>query len=100
MNQTAFSESLKNLLATHAINHVNDHHETTCYGTNGDHEALSCAVFSGGVSTLELVKNNRCVGDVQVRVKEDVELSKREVAFYTDTPRATYLVQTFFYPFA
>lgn len=100
MNKEDFSESLKNLLEIYSVAHINDHHETTCYSKNGDYEALSDAIFNGGVSTLELVKDTCFVGDVTVRVKEDVELSERVVDFYTNTQRETFLVHTFFYPFA
>lgn len=99
MERTEFIESLKNVLMLHSIEHINDHHESTYYSPNGDADALADAVLMGGVSTLELVCNNRCVGEVKVRVREDVEVAERVVDFYTDTPREQFLVQKLFYPF-
>lgn len=99
MDRTEFIESLKNVLALYSVDHINDHHESTYYSPNGDAEALADAVLMGGVSTLELVCNNRCVGEIQVRVREDVELADRVVDFYTDTPREQILVQELFYPY-
>lgn len=100
MEREDFIKSLKNVMILHSIEHINDHHENTYYKPNGDAEALADAVLAGGVSTLELVCNNRCVGDVQVRVREDVEFDQRVVDFYMDTPRAKFLVQKLFYPYA